>query len=107
MAENKKATTPEAGAVANKDKVQAGESQTQGATLSETTEATKAIVTEATEVKDLGKDLQKRVQAVFKANAKLEKVFITSDNQIFADQTFAKPHAKSLEDTSLEVILKG
>lgn len=84
-----------------------GDAQTQGNTPEEQTEHAKQIDVEFTEVKALDTKTKNRVQAVFEAHPKLEKVFVTSDKQIFDEATFAKPHSKKLEDKAILAILRS
>lgn len=70
-------------------------------------EVNETETSEALKVTDLDKQWQKRVDAIFESDATIEKLYVTSDEQIFADVTFAKPHAKKLEDKTIGVIIKN
>ncbi len=106
MAEDKKTTATEAEAVVKTDqKTPTQEAQSQN--VSDAKKANHIEVNTPLEVKDLDKKWQKRVNAIFESDKKLEKLYVTSDEQLFADLTFAKPHAKRLEDTSIGVVLKS
>lgn len=111
MAKDKETTATEAAAVeptasaaGTTTDTTVGEAQAQG---NESAKAIKDIEVESIEVKDLDKKWQKRINVIFEADKKLEKLYVTSDEQIFADITFAKPHSKTLKDKSIGVILKS
>lgn len=41
---------------------------------------------------------------VFEANPKADKVFVTSDEQVFLREDFAKSHAKFLDDKAITTV---
>lgn len=49
-------------------------------------------------------NLQDKINQVFKTHPKLDKVFITSDNNVFAEHMWANSHANGLYNKDIKIV---